>query len=104
MGKTHLLLAIRHEVMKNKPNLNVLYINGESFTNEFITAIERERTREFHEKYRKVDYLLNDDQPTPITIEKIIGEVSRTFNISEKDIKSTKTNLRFQKHAILQYT
>ncbi len=61
LGKTHLLLAIRHEVVKTKPELNVLYINGESFTNEFITAIEQEKTREFHEKYRKVDYLLMDD-------------------------------------------
>ena len=61
LGKTHLLLAIRHEVVKNKPGVNVLYINGESFTNEFITAIEQETTREFHEKYRKVDYLLMDD-------------------------------------------
>ena len=61
LGKTHLLLAIRYEVVKNKPGVNVLYINGESFTNEFITAIEQETTREFHEKYRKVDYLLMDD-------------------------------------------
>ncbi len=61
LGKTHLLLAIKHEVNLKKPNLNVLYINGESFTNEFISAIEREKTREFHEKYRNVDYLLMDD-------------------------------------------
>lgn len=61
LGKTHLLLAIKHEVNLKKPDLNVLYINGESFTNEFISAIEREKTREFHEKYRNVDYLLMDD-------------------------------------------
>ena len=61
MGKTHLLYAIRHEVKKNKPALNVVYINGESFTNEFICAIEQEKTKEFHEKYRNVDYLLMDD-------------------------------------------
>ena len=231
MGKTHLLLAIKYEISRTKPNLNVLYINGESFTNEFITAIEQETTREFHEKYRKVDYLLmddiqflagktqtqeeffytfndlhqigkqivltsdrppkeiktledrlrtrfewglladiapsdyetrvaiirrksemleveipneiisyiaknlknnirqlegavkkikafklltnspptmemaqsiikgilNDDQPTPVTIEKIIGEVSKTFNISEKDIKSTKRQAKIAK-------
>lgn len=61
MGKTHLLLAINHEVKKNNPALNIVYINGEAFTNEFITAIEQETTREFHEKYRNVDYLLMDD-------------------------------------------
>ena len=61
LGKTHLLFAIQHEVNRKRPDLNVLYINSESFTNEFITAIERETTREFHEKYRNVDYLLMDD-------------------------------------------
>ena len=61
MGKTHLLLAIKHEVSTTKPSLNVVYINGESFTNEFISAIAQETTREFHEKYRNVDYLLMDD-------------------------------------------
>ena len=61
MGKTHLLLAIRYEVNKNKPSLNVVYINGEAFTNEFITAIAQEKMEEFHAKYREVDYLLMDD-------------------------------------------
>ncbi len=61
MGKTHLLLAIRHKVKNTNPTLNVVYINGEAFTNEFITAIEQEKTREFHEKYRNVDFLLMDD-------------------------------------------
>ncbi|MDE5852717.1 MAG: chromosomal replication initiator protein DnaA, partial [Oscillospiraceae bacterium] len=61
MGKTHLLLAIRHKVKNTNPALNVVYINGEAFTNEFITAIEQEKTREFHEKYRNVDFLLMDD-------------------------------------------
>ena len=41
--------------------------------------------------------ILNDDQPTPVTIEKIIGEVSKTFNISEKDIKSTKRQAKIAK-------
>ncbi|MBQ6877776.1 MAG: chromosomal replication initiator protein DnaA [Oscillospiraceae bacterium] len=34
--------------------------------------------------------ILNDNQPIPVTISKIISEVSRTFNISEQDIKSNK--------------
>ena len=34
--------------------------------------------------------ILNDNQPVPVTISKIIGEVSRTFNVSEQDIKSNK--------------
>ena len=34
--------------------------------------------------------ILNDNQPIPVTIGKIINEVGRTFNISEQDIKSNK--------------
>lgn len=34
--------------------------------------------------------ILNDSQPVPITIGKIITEVARTFNVSEQDIKSNK--------------
>ena len=34
--------------------------------------------------------ILNDSQPVPVTIGKIIPEVARTFNVSEQDIKSNK--------------
>lgn len=81
LGKTHLLRAIENEVKKNKPELNVLYIYCEAFTNEFITALANKTIREFHEKYRNnVDYLLIDD------IQFLAGKVStqeeffHTFN------------------------
>lgn len=62
LGKTHLLRAIENEVKRNKPELNVLYIYCEAFTNEFISALANKTTREFHNKYRNnVDYLLIDD-------------------------------------------
>lgn len=34
--------------------------------------------------------IINDSQPVPVTISKIIGEVGRTFSVSESDIKSNK--------------
>ena len=61
LGKTHLLISIAHEIRKNNPKANIAYVNGETFTNELITAIERHTTDEFHEKYRNVDILLMDD-------------------------------------------
>ncbi len=36
--------------------------------------------------------IMNETQPVPITIEKIIGEVSRTFNVPAADIRGTKRN------------
>lgn len=61
LGKTHLLMSIAHEIRKNKPESNIMYISGETFTNELVTAIERNATPEFHAKYRNVDILLMDD-------------------------------------------
>ena len=34
--------------------------------------------------------ILNNDQPPPLTIEKIIEEVARTFGVSTEDIRSSK--------------
>ena len=34
--------------------------------------------------------ILSDNQPIPVTVERIINEVSRTFNVSPADIKSKK--------------
>ena len=34
--------------------------------------------------------ILNDEQPLPVTVEKIIEEVGRTFDVSPADIRSNK--------------
>lgn len=36
--------------------------------------------------------IINDSQPVPVTVENIINEVSRTFNVSAADIRSDKRN------------
>ena len=59
LGKTHLLHAIGHAVIKNK--LNALLVSTEQFTNEFIKAIREGKTEDFRQKYRSVDVLLIDD-------------------------------------------
>lgn len=61
LGKTHLLLAIGHDLLNKNPNLNAAYIKGDDFTNELIQAISRSTTNDFHEKYRNVELLLVDD-------------------------------------------
>ena len=59
LGKTHLLHAIGHMALAN--HIQVLYVSGEQFTNEFINAIQARKTEEFRNKYRSVDILLIDD-------------------------------------------
>ena len=61
LGKTHLLNAIRLEIAKNHPDFNIVYVDGEAFTNEIIGAIQNNSTAEFHQKYRAADVLLVDD-------------------------------------------
>ncbi len=61
LGKTHLLTAIRLEIQKNHPEYNILYVDGEAFANEIITAIQENTTALFRQKYRQADVLLVDD-------------------------------------------
>ena len=59
LGKTHLLKAIYHELSSNRPELNILYTNGESFMNEMIAHISEKNMREFHNKFRIFNCKLN---------------------------------------------
>ena len=61
LGKTHLLYAIRTEVRKRHPDYNIVYVKGDDFTNELITAIQTGKNLEFREKYRGSDLFLVDD-------------------------------------------
>lgn len=61
LGKTHLLSAIQFEIHKNFPNYKIVYVDGETFTNEIINAIHDNTTAQFHNKYRAADVLLVDD-------------------------------------------
>ena len=61
LGKTHLLNAISIEIKRVHPEMSIVYVKGEEFTNELIMAIGRGTTPAFREKYRKADVLLVDD-------------------------------------------
>jgi chromosomal replication initiator protein len=61
LGKTHLMHAIGHRVLQDNPDANVVYVSSEKFTNEFIIAVQNNKTLEFRNKYRQVDVLLIDD-------------------------------------------
>lgn len=80
LGKTHLLMAISHEVKKNNPDTNVIYVTGEAFTNELISAIGKKNTHDFHLKYRQADILLVDDIQFIAGKESTQEEFFYTFN------------------------
>lgn len=80
LGKTHLLYAICDDIQKNFPDKNILYVKGEEFTNELITAIQTGTTRQFHDKYRFADVLLMDDVQFIGGKESTQEEFFHTFN------------------------
>lgn len=64
LGKTHLMQALAHEIMDNNPELKVMYISSEKFTNELISSIgdkSSKKNSQFRNKYRNIDVLLIDD-------------------------------------------
>jgi chromosomal replication initiator protein len=61
LGKTHLLGAITNYLHANAPGLSVRYTTGESFTNEFVSALRSAGTEGFKARYRDIDVLLIDD-------------------------------------------
>lgn len=61
LGKTHLLKAIQHEIKKNNPDYNCIYISSESFTNELVENLRNKTMSDFKNKYRNADVLLIDD-------------------------------------------
>ncbi|MBP5264809.1 MAG: chromosomal replication initiator protein DnaA [Lachnospiraceae bacterium] len=83
LGKTHLMHSIGHMILDNHPNMKVLYVTSEEFTNEVIESIRSGNAAsmtKLREKYRTVDVLMIDD------VQNIIGKIStqeeffNTFN------------------------
>ena len=69
LGKTHIMQAIGHYVIKNSPNLKVLFISAEEFVNDVVNSLasgmdkndQTKKMNKFRKKYREVDVLLIDD-------------------------------------------
>jgi chromosomal replication initiator protein len=87
LGKTHLIQAIGHYIIKTKPALKVTYVTSEVFTNEVINSIQKNKMNDFHEKYRNVDCLLIDDIQFLAGKERTQEEFFHTFNTLHNNYK-----------------
>ncbi len=80
LGKTHLMHAIGHAILKKSPRLHLTYMSSERFMNELVNSIRYDRTNQFREKYRNIDILLMDDIQFLAGKERTQEEFFHTFN------------------------
>lgn len=80
LGKTHLLHAIGHHLAVSRPGSKVAYVRSETFTNEFINAIQTNSLVRFRRRYRQADILLIDDIQFLAGKERSQEEFFHTFN------------------------
>lgn len=79
LGKTHLMQAVGNDILVHSPDTKILYVNSETFVNEFLEHI-RFKKKGFSDKYRSVDVLIVDDMQFIAGKEKTQEEFFHTFN------------------------
>lgn len=85
VGKTHLMQAVGHEILRKNPDTSLVYCTSEEFTNEIIEAIRNKSTPMFRQKYRKARVLLLDDVQFIGGKETVQEEFFHTFNAVHKE-------------------
>lgn len=80
LGKTHLLQAICHTILRRHPGKRVAYLSCEEFTNQFINAVQNGKLDVFREHYRAVDVLVVDDVQFLANKDRTQDEFFHTFN------------------------
>jgi len=81
LGKTHLIQAIGNKILDNFPDKKIIYLSADTFTVEFVEAIQSNKINEFSNFYRNMDVLIIDDIQFLIGKEKTQDYFFQIFNI-----------------------
>jgi chromosomal replication initiator protein len=80
LGKTHLMHAVGHVMLKHNPSARVVYLHSERFVADMVKALQHNAINEFKRFYRSVDALLIDDIQFFAGKERSQEEFFHTFN------------------------
>ena len=80
LGKTHLVNAVGHRLLERNPGQKVVYTTFESFMNQLIGSLRRDRMNEFKSRFRSIDVLILDDIQFIAGKERTQEEFFHTFN------------------------
>jgi len=61
LGKTHLIQAAGNRILESNSDKKVIYLSSDTFTVDFVEAIQSNRVNEFSNLYRSMDVLIIDD-------------------------------------------
>lgn len=81
LGKTHLMHAIAHHILRTGDAVRICYLPAEQFVNEMVAAIYDNTTAAFRARYRSYDLLLVDDVQFLRRKEHTQEEFFHTFNV-----------------------
>jgi len=80
LGKTHLINAIAHDLLRRRARFQVACLSAESFMNALITSLKQDQMNAFRERFRQVDTLILDDVQFLAGKERTQEEFFHTFN------------------------
>jgi chromosomal replication initiator protein len=87
LGKTHLLHAIANRILSRDPFYPLMYVSGQQFAEQFVSALQNNRIDEFRRRFRSVSVWLLDDVQFIMGKDKTQEEVFHTFNELHADGK-----------------
>jgi len=87
LGKTHLIQAIGNKILDKFPEKKIIYLSSDTFTVEFVEAIQSNKVNEFSNFYRNMDVLIIDDIQFLIGKEKTQDLFFQIFNILHQSRK-----------------